>query len=1108
MTKECLVCSTSVPDEHTGKCPKCGEEKGYAITRAVNESVKIGNFTPAKEKRSEETQKSESISKITGKIVQVYQERSTYYDLLQAKGTSNVIRSSLSIDLLNENKERVGGNNFATGINGEWGPVNVGRLEKIPHQDLTLILKTRDQTQTLDTEIFSWKGFPDDKSNSTSELASESTITQIDISPKQGYAGDNIVLQAWTSKLDTPVNLDIIDEKGIRKMNTSQVVFEKPFRHVLTLSKSSFPPGILRAIFYTTNINNGKSGTFEFLISKPEQKDKRKNNLNVEQRSIFFISVANDLAYDNFEKTMIKPVKTTSLPTKTDIKKQEDVYVWGLQYYGQNEQIWNKIKKNDILFFYRDKHYICTALVEDKEDNLVISNQLWGRTNNSIEQRGFLVYMLPEKTSFSSVKSSTINNLFGYKRPNWLSDSGQAFHPDDNRVIEVISKYDSLENALNEYGILFSYQKLAESIEQVDDKKIEKPLSKMEGPSAHTATDKWVLEDSLGYKVYAHSIYKFLTHKKTNPPLTINIQAPWGGGKTSIMRMIQSQLDPEGVITTTEKNKHKNKRDDAKLKQIISILRGEKTDFNLNTKSIERFTVWFNPWKYQNTEQVWAGLAHSIITQFSDRLSEEERERFLLELNVKRIGKENPLKKIKRQIFDSWKEQLSKYVWTYLSGIAGSSIIAILGTVNTAYENWLPVGQLGIILSTLTGGAISSLQYRKTENKINEEPAKSVLGEYVEIPDYSSKLGMIHHVQEDLQRVFEIIQTKIRKDPNMEIPIVIFIDDLDRCSPSKVAEVIEAINMFISAEFSNCIFVMGMDTQLVASALEKHYQDIIDKLPEYSKQISMGWKFMDKFVQLPVIIPPPDIESTKNYVNSLLLPEDEKTSEQEKAVEIANQVQEQELDNIKTLDDIDETVHRITDSDKSDEEFSNEVKKQVSTKLQEHRIKKAEEEIDKASNEWSDQNPNVQDQVAKAAADFSDNPREIKRFLNVLRFNDVTQEGRKELKLPVPSDDVLRRWIILTMKWPQVSLWIQRGNLGIGYDRTSSSITQPQLETLEKNASKSMEEWKKILREMLQVESNAENIPWIRDESLKKFFERENNERGMKLSQAVGMGLY
>ena len=632
---------------------------------------------------------------------------------------------------------------------------------------------------------------------------------------------------------------------------------------------------------------------------------------------------------------------------------------------------------------------------------------------------------------------------------------------------------------------------------------------KLQELSAHTATDKWVTEDSLGYKVYAHSIYKFLTHNKTIPPLTINIQAPWGGGKTSIMRMVQNRLDPEGIAITTGKERKRNKKENVKLKQIISVLKGEKPKYDLkNFESIERFTVWFNPWKYQNTEQIWAGLAHSIITQFSERFSEEEREKFLLELNLKRTGKENPLKKIKKQIFDSWKEQIQKPLLVYLSGLVGSVLAIFVGLLDS-FPDWLiSTGEIGAIGSILVGGIHSSLQFLNTENKVKEESAVSVLGKFVEIPDYSSKLGTIHHVHEDLQRVFEIISDKLKKDSEKNIPIIIFIDDLDRCSPGKVAEVIESINLFISAEFSNCIFVMGMDTQIVASALEKHYQDIIEKLPEYSKQSSMGWKFMDKFVQLPVIIPPPDSESARNYVNSLLLPEDKPTPEQEKAKDLAKQVDEKELNDIESTKDIENTVQRISATNNNNKEFSNELKKQVTTKLQKHRIKKAEEEIDKASSEWSDQNPETQEQVSKAAADFSDNPREIKRFLNVLRFNEVTQEGRKELKLNVPTSDVLRRWIILTMKWPQVSLWIQRGNLDSRYDRVSTDTTHKQLEKLEEFSSKSMTEWKKMLTELLQIESHTESVPWIKDESLKKFFERENNEKGMKLSQAVGMGLY
>jgi hypothetical protein len=68
-----------------------------------------------------------------------------------------------------------------------------------------------------------------------------------------------------------------------------------------------------------------------------------------------------------------------------------------------------------------------------------------------------------------------------------------------------------------------------------------------DGPSTHVARDRWTTDDSLGHYPHAYAIYRFLTDPETRPPLAISIQAPWGGGKTSLMRMIQAQLDPDAV---------------------------------------------------------------------------------------------------------------------------------------------------------------------------------------------------------------------------------------------------------------------------------------------------------------------------------------------------------------------------------------------------------------------------------------------------------------------------------------------------------------------------------------------------------------------------------
>jgi KAP family P-loop domain len=76
----------------------------------------------------------------------------------------------------------------------------------------------------------------------------------------------------------------------------------------------------------------------------------------------------------------------------------------------------------------------------------------------------------------------------------------------------------------------------------------------VDGPSTHIERDRWTIRDSLGYHYYAYAIAKFLTNDDTKPPISIGIQAPWGGGKTSLMRMVQNILDP-GALREPENDK-------------------------------------------------------------------------------------------------------------------------------------------------------------------------------------------------------------------------------------------------------------------------------------------------------------------------------------------------------------------------------------------------------------------------------------------------------------------------------------------------------------------------------------------------------------------------
>ncbi len=92
--------------------------------------------------------------------------------------------------------------------------------------------------------------------------------------------------------------------------------------------------------------------------------------------------------------------------------------------------------------------------------------------------------------------------------------------------------------------------------------------------------------------------------------------------------------------------------------------------------------------------------------------------------------------------------------------------------------------------------------------------------------------------------------------------LVIFIDDLDRCLPSKAVQVLEAIKLFMDRE--GCIFVLGIDYGTVAAAVQAHYE------AEHLEKIT-GEDYLDKMIQVRFPLPPLRTEDVHKYIESLQL---------------------------------------------------------------------------------------------------------------------------------------------------------------------------------------------------------------------------------------------
>jgi sulfatase modifying factor 1 len=61
----------------------------------------------------------------------------------------------------------------------------------------------------------------------------------------------------------------------------------------------------------------------------------------------------------------------------------------------------------------------------------------------------------------------------------------------------------------------------------------------------------------------------------------------------------------------------------------------------------------------------------------------------------------------------------------------------------------------------------------------------------------------------------------LKVDPQKGV-LVVFVDDLDRCLPPKMVQVLEAVKLFMDKEGG--VFVLGADTEIVRQAIEKQYE--------------------------------------------------------------------------------------------------------------------------------------------------------------------------------------------------------------------------------------------------------------------------------------------
>ena len=488
--------------------------------------------------------------------------------------------------------------------------------------------------------------------------------------------------------------------------------------------------------------------------------------------------------------------------------------------------------------------------------------------------------------------------------------------------------------------------------------------------------------------VYIKALVDFIRHKDTKPPLVIGINAPWGAGKTSLMKSIQAQID-SGAIA------HNGGRSEPRmsLATLLKYLRGASVH-NVSVESLPGIsvpTVWFNAWKYSKEEQLWAALMQNIIIQLTDRMDTVEREAFLLSLNLKRIDKD----KIRTEVYQTVLSELALRMF-------GLFIIAVVGFLYFYFvgiQSWFAPAMFSSL------GIVYLLELARKIRGTFTKPLTIKLSDYIKQPKYEEKMGFLNEVEADFKRLQELL--KFEK-------LIVFIDDLDRCSMGKIVEVIEAINVFFGSDHVKCIFVLGTDFELISTSLECHYDKLVKGLQ--SKYVNngiqyFGMNFLQKIIQVSLTLPEPKEDQLRAYLRTIINPsskrereksDQQKTNERQQLKEILRS-KTQDITEISAVADAlrDETPSAGADIDKATQEVAIEM--------------------------LTEQDPKVREVLEEAVQYLDRRPRQIKRFLNLFRLTVILNIRQG---LPLSKDDYQRlaKLVAISMRYPAISKLLNEDN--------------------------------------------------------------------------------
>lgn len=288
-------------------------------------------------------------------------------------------------------------------------------------------------------------------------------------------------------------------------------------------------------------------------------------------------------------------------------------------------------------------------------------------------------------------------------------------------------------------------------------------------------------QDLLGFAIHANLLRSIITNPEMLP-VTVGLFGDWGGGKSSILKILQSGLD-------------------------------EEEDFAV---------IYFNSWVFEGYEDAKSAILTTLLRELREHR------------NLKNI------------VGDEITSLLKRVDVMKLLKVGASAGMAYLS------QNLIPlfIGAKSLFDKKDSKDENSDVGTTDYPNLNLSELLKST----------KDSVHTVRSFRSDFQKLIE--KTKLKA-------LIILIDDLDRCTPDRLIENLEAIKLFLNVKHT--AFIVATDRRIVENAIRIRYSELFNSEKGAATGDSLITDYLEKLIQVPYTLPKLAPHEVRSYLCMLFL---------------------------------------------------------------------------------------------------------------------------------------------------------------------------------------------------------------------------------------------